>query len=151
MHGFNAFLTVSGVASDDVARIDALLADGQRAEVPLVDNVFLIDLPRANLPARLVAYDEEDRVIGVDRPLSDFGGLGRAQPARGRARSLIRVEGYEGATAELFVGPLRTAVSACSSRRSSTGSTLESAWIASGPPGAGRRYELAPRGRRLVL
>jgi hypothetical protein len=105
MHGFNAFLTVSGVASDDVARIDALLADGQRAEVPLVDNVFLIDLPRANLPARLVAYDEEDRVIWVDRPLSDFGGLGRAQPARGRARSLMRVEGYEGATAELLVGP----------------------------------------------
>jgi hypothetical protein len=104
MHGFGAFLTVSGVASDDVARIDALLADGQRTEVPLVDNVFLIDLPRANLPARLVAYDEEDRVIGVDRPFSDFGGP-RAQPARRRARSLIQVEGYEGAKAELFVGP----------------------------------------------
>jgi hypothetical protein len=104
MHGFNSFFTVSGVASDDVARIDALLADGQRAEVPLVDNVFLVDLPRANLPARLVAYDEEDRVIAVDRPLSDFGGS-RSQPGRGRARSLIRVEGYEGATAELFVGP----------------------------------------------
>jgi hypothetical protein len=103
-NGSNAFVTVSGVASDDVARIDALLADGQRAEVPLVDNVFLIDLPRANLPARLVAYDEEDRVIWVDRPLSDFG-RPRAQPARGRARSLIRVEGYDGATAELFVGP----------------------------------------------
>jgi hypothetical protein len=105
MAGSNAFLTVSGVASDDVARIDALLADGQRAEVPLVDNVFLIDLPRANVPARLVAYDDEDRVIWVDRPLSDFGGHSRAQPARGRARSLIRVEGYDGATAELFVGP----------------------------------------------
>jgi hypothetical protein len=103
-NGSNAFATVSGVASDDVARLDALLADGQRAEVPLVDNVFLVDLPRANLPARLVAYDEEDRVIGVDGPLSDFGGP-RAQPARGRARSLIRVEGYDGATAELFVGP----------------------------------------------
>jgi hypothetical protein len=104
-NGSNAFLTVSGVASDDVARLDALLADGQRAEVPLVDNVFLVDLPRANLPARLVAYDEEDHVIGVDRPLSDFGGNFRAQPARGRARSLLRVEGYDGATAELFVGP----------------------------------------------
>jgi hypothetical protein len=104
-NGSNAFLTASGVASDDVARIDALLADGQRTEVALVDNVFLIDLPRANLPARLVAYDEEDRVIWVDRPLSDFGGLVRSQPARGRATSLIRVEGYDGATAELFVGP----------------------------------------------
>jgi hypothetical protein len=104
-NGSNAFLTASGVASDEVARIDALLADGQRTEVALVDNVFLIDLPRANLPARLVAYDEEDRVIWVDRPLSDFGGLVRSQPARGRATSLIRVEGYDGATAELFVGP----------------------------------------------
>ena len=103
-NGSNAFLTVSGVASDDVARLDALLADGQRAEVPLVDNVFLVDLPRANLPARLVAYDRDDRVIAVDRPLSDFGGP-RAQPARGRARSLMQVEGYDGATAELFVGP----------------------------------------------
>jgi hypothetical protein len=103
-NGSDAFATVSGVASDDVARLDALLADGQRAEVPLVDNVFLVDLPRASLPARLVGYDEEDRVIGVDGPLSDFGGP-RAQPARGRARSLIRVEGYDGATAELFVGP----------------------------------------------
>jgi hypothetical protein len=104
--GSNAFVMVSGVASDDVARIDALLGDGQRADVPLVDNVFLVDLPRANLPARLVAYDEEDRVIWVDRPLLDFGGRqSRAQPARGRARSLLRVEGYDGATAELLVGP----------------------------------------------
>jgi hypothetical protein len=37
--------------------------------------------------------------------LSDFGGRFPAQPARGRARSLMRVEGYGGATAELFVGP----------------------------------------------
>ena len=84
--GSNAFLTVSGVASDDVARIDALLADGQRAEVPLVDNVFLIDLPLANLPARLVAYDEEDRVIWVDRPLSDFGGAALSRRAGGQHR-----------------------------------------------------------------
>jgi hypothetical protein len=103
-YGSDAFLTVNGVASDDVARIDALLADGQRAEVPVVDNVFLVDLPRANLPARLVAYDEDDRVIGFDRPLHDFG-VGRSSPARGRARLLIGVKGYDGATAELFFGP----------------------------------------------
>jgi hypothetical protein len=101
--GSNAFITVSGVASDDVARIDALLADGQRAEVPLRDNGFIVDLPRANLPSRLVAYDDEDRVIGVTHPWSDLGM--HAGPARGRAKLLLRVSGPDGVRAELFVGP----------------------------------------------
>jgi hypothetical protein len=102
-HGSGAFITVSGVASDDVARIDALLADGQRADVPFKDNAFIVDLPRTNLPAQLVAYDGEERVIGVSRPWQDFGAP--SGPARGRATSLIRVSGSVGATAELFVGP----------------------------------------------
>jgi hypothetical protein len=101
--GSDAFVTVSGIASDDVARLEALLADGQRAAVPLADNAFLVDLPRAKLPARLVAYDSANRVIGVDRPLPGFGG--GPSPARGRAESLLRVTGPRGETAELFVGP----------------------------------------------
>lgn len=101
--GFGGFVTISGVASDDVRRIEALLADGQRTEVPLKDNAFVVDLPRANLPARLVAYDDEDRVIAVSRPWQDYGS--RSGPARGRAESLIRASGPGGATAELFVGP----------------------------------------------
>jgi hypothetical protein len=101
--GSDAFMTISGMASDDVARIDALLADGQHAEVPLEDNAFVIDLPRANLPARFVAYDDDDRVIGVTKPWSDFGAW--AGPARGRARLLLRVTGPEGVAGELFVGP----------------------------------------------
>jgi hypothetical protein len=101
--GSGAFVTVSGVASDDVARIEALLADGQRAAVPLEDNAFLVDLPRAKLPARLVAYDDEDRVIGVSEPWHDVGG-GPA-PAKGRAVSLLQVSGADGAHAELLVGP----------------------------------------------
>jgi hypothetical protein len=101
--GSRAFVTVNGIASDHAARIEALLADGQRAEVPLKDNAFIVDLPRANLPALLVAYDEDDKVIDLSRSLSDFGnGPG---PARGRAESLLRVAGAGGATAELFVGP----------------------------------------------
>jgi hypothetical protein len=101
--GSGAFVTVSGTASDDVARIEALLADGQRADVPLNDNAFLVDLPRANLPSRLIAYDSSDRVINVSEPWRDFGG--HSGPARGRATSLLRVSGPGGATAELSVGP----------------------------------------------
>jgi hypothetical protein len=101
--GSDAFLTLSGIASDDVARLEALLADGQRAAVPLKDNAFLVDLPRAKLPARLVAYDSEDRVIGVSEPWQDFGG--GSAPAKGRATSLLRVSGPDGSRAELLVGP----------------------------------------------
>jgi hypothetical protein len=101
--GSGAFVTISGVASDDVVQIQALLADGQRADVPLRDNAFVVDLPRANLPARLVAYDSQDRVIGVSQPWQDFARP--AAPARGRATSLLQVTGAGGATAELFVGP----------------------------------------------
>jgi hypothetical protein len=104
--GTSSFVSVSGMASDDVAQIKALLADGQLAEVSLKDNAFVVDLPRANLPARLVAYDESGRVIGVSQPWYDFAsGRPTGSPARGRATSLLRVSGPRGATAELFVGP----------------------------------------------
>jgi hypothetical protein len=102
--GTSSFVSISGMASDDVAQIKALLADGQLAEVPLKDNTFVVDLPRANLPARLVAYDADERVIGVSQPWHDFG-RPAGSPARGRATSLLRVSGPGGATAELFVGP----------------------------------------------
>lgn len=101
--GPSEFATASGAASDDVAKIEALLADGQRTEVPLKDNAFMVDLPRANLPARLIAYDASGRVIDVTEPLGDFGGPGPG-PARGRAKSLLRVTGANGAHAELLVG-----------------------------------------------
>jgi hypothetical protein len=103
--GPSSFVTLSGIASDDVAQLKALLADGQLAEVPLKDNAFVVDLPRANLPARLVAYDADERVIGVSQPWQDFGRPSGSAPARGRATSLIRVSGPGGATAELFIGP----------------------------------------------
>jgi hypothetical protein len=102
--GSSAFVTVSGVASDDVDRIEALLADGQRADVPLQDNAYLVDLPRANLPARIVSYDAEGRVIGVSPPWQDFG-VPSSAPARGRATTLIRVNGPHGVHGELSVGP----------------------------------------------
>jgi hypothetical protein len=102
-NGSSGFVTLSGVASDDVDRIEALLADGQRADVALQDNAYVVDLPRANLPARLISYDAEGRVIGVSPPWNDFAPT--AAPARGRATTLIRVSGPEGVTGSLAVGP----------------------------------------------
>jgi hypothetical protein len=101
--GARAFVTVNGVASDDVARLEALLADGQRAEVPYKDNTFIVDLPRANLPARLIAYDAAGLVIHVSEPYRDFARP--SGPARGRATSLLRVSGPDGSRGELLVGP----------------------------------------------
>jgi hypothetical protein len=102
-HGPGEFVTIDGFASDDVARIEALLADGERVEVAITHNVFLVDLARSSLPARLVAYDDAGRVVGVSHSFADFAR--HAAPARGRAVSLWRVTGANGAHAELFVGP----------------------------------------------
>ena len=102
--GPSAFVNAHGVVSDDVARLEAVLADRQVADVPMADNVYAVDLPRANLPALLVAYDSEDRVIGVSDPLTDlFGGL--PAPARGKAELLWHVTGPNGSYFELYVGP----------------------------------------------
>jgi hypothetical protein len=100
--GSDEFATVSGLASDDVARIVAFLAGGETMPVPLADNVYALDVARARLPARLVAYDAEQRVIGFTTTIGDFGGGGG--PARGRARLLLQGSSPKGTTAALFVG-----------------------------------------------
>jgi hypothetical protein len=101
--GAGEFVLVDGVASDDVDHLRALLSDGQLSPVPLVDNAFLVSLSRSNLPARIVAYDGSDRVIGVSYPLQDFFG-GRNGPVRGRAVELLHATGPNGAHSELLVG-----------------------------------------------
>ena len=59
------FATFAGIASDDVARLELFTATGNRIEVPLRDNVFLAELALTRLPAKLVGYDDEGRVIGI--------------------------------------------------------------------------------------
>lgn len=101
-NGSDQFATVSGLASDDVARLVAFFSDHEMVSVPLVDNAFVVDIARSRFPVRLAAYDRAGRVIGleVDR------GFDRANvgPALGRARLLLRGRSSTGATAELFVG-----------------------------------------------
>jgi hypothetical protein len=101
--GSGEFVLVDGVASDDVDHLRALLSDGQLSPVPLADNAFLVSLSRSNLPARIVAYDGNDKVIGASYPLNDFFGGGNG-PARGRAVELLRATGPNGAHNELLVG-----------------------------------------------
>jgi len=64
MSGSDEFETVSGLArSDDVSEITAFLATGPSIPVPLANNTFIVKVPRARQPFRLVAYDSEHRVI----------------------------------------------------------------------------------------
>jgi hypothetical protein len=99
--GSDQFATVAGLASDDVARIVAFLSGGQTMPVPLRDNVFVVDIARSRLPARLVAYDRKRRVIGFTQTFGDDSGPGSA---RGRARLLLQGVSPTGATAALSVG-----------------------------------------------
>ena len=100
--GSDEFITISGLASDDVARIVAFLADGETMPVRLVDNVYVVDIARSRLPARLVAYDVEKRVIGF---FTQTRGPGAPSgPSPGRARLVLHGVSSTGSTAELFVG-----------------------------------------------
>jgi hypothetical protein len=104
--GSGQFNQIAGVASDAVAKIAALLANGQTLPAQLRDNVFTVAVPVAHLPARLIAYDRNGTVIGASEPIGGFGAGGgvSATPARGRATQLLAAKAGI-AHAELFVGP----------------------------------------------
>jgi hypothetical protein len=59
------FATFSGIASDDVARMEAFTGTGNTIPVPLADNAFLVEIALARFPVKLVAYDHEGLVIGM--------------------------------------------------------------------------------------
>jgi hypothetical protein len=59
------FITLSGIATDDVARLELFLGNGERRRVALRNNAFVARVHRAKMPGRLVAYDEDGRVIGI--------------------------------------------------------------------------------------
>jgi hypothetical protein len=62
-----AQVAFSGLASDQVARLALVLANGKRLPVPLLDNAFLIVLPMSDQPLRLIAYDRAGTPIGGSR------------------------------------------------------------------------------------
>ncbi|HEY8723626.1 MAG TPA: hypothetical protein VIL92_07165 [Gaiellaceae bacterium] len=99
------FVRVAGVVSDDVARLQVVLVNNQRLNVQLADNTFVTGVSRASLPARLVAYANDGKVIAASEPIGDLMGEPAASPARGRAVELLHVTGPHGEHAELLVGP----------------------------------------------
>ena len=104
--GPGEFMRVAGVVSDDVTRLQLLLANRQRVDVPLADNAFVVGVSRASVPARLVGYDTSGKVIAASDPIGDLmgGGGPNVAPARGRAVELLHVTGAGGEHAELLVG-----------------------------------------------
>jgi hypothetical protein len=67
------YATFDGIASDDVARLEIFTATGNRLDVALRDNAFLAEVALARLPAKMVAYDAEGRVIGIRETPRDEG------------------------------------------------------------------------------
>lgn len=64
-HGGDQHSSVHGLVSDAVERLAVFFASGQRLDVPVKDNAFVVEAPRAAYPARLVAYDQDGRVIAI--------------------------------------------------------------------------------------
>jgi hypothetical protein len=53
-----------GLVGDAVASLELFLANGARETIPVTDNVFAFQAP-ADEAAKLVAYDEQGRVVGL--------------------------------------------------------------------------------------
>jgi len=96
------FVRFSGAAADGVRRIVVFLADGQRQEAALRDNLFTVLVAAAEFPARLVAYDAAGRIIGVETP--PWFLPQRVPKAATRLRPILRVRGPERAVAVARVG-----------------------------------------------
>jgi hypothetical protein len=114
--GAGQFSIFSGLASDDVAQIKVFLAPGETVEVPFRDNAFIVRVARAAFPVRLVAYDDQQRVIDVHTYESD----GTTNPAPWQARTsvheLFRIRAGAGHTLIVRAGDTVGGVRCMSSR-----------------------------------
>lgn len=104
--GSDQYSQLSGLASDDVAAMKIFLASGSVLEVPLRDNAYVARVARSDFPIRLVAYDRERRVIGIQTFASD--GMSSPLPvpreARTSVREITRITADGGASAVLEAG-----------------------------------------------
>jgi hypothetical protein len=55
----------AGLVSDRVSRLALFTARGPTVDIAIADNAFALQTRIADLPGRLVAYDDRDRVIGL--------------------------------------------------------------------------------------
>jgi hypothetical protein len=56
---------LAGGVPDGVASLQLFLASGRVIPVALRDNAYVVSAPTSQLPAKLVAYDDEGRVVGL--------------------------------------------------------------------------------------
>lgn len=102
--GADQYADFEGLVSDDVAQMKLFLPSGGVASVPLHDDAYMTRVARSDFPVRLVAYDKEGRVIGI-QTVADDGMASRAPAeAKSSVRELARVKGDGGATAVLEAG-----------------------------------------------
>ena len=59
------FTRVSGLAADTVRTMKLILVDGRVVPVRLRDNVYTVEAPSDEFPAKLVAYDDARRPVAV--------------------------------------------------------------------------------------
>jgi hypothetical protein len=97
------YVTVAGIASDDVARMRLYLATGEQIDVPLGNNAFVVPAARAKYPIRLVAFDSQGHVIGVETSRSDgFVARGPHPAPSARWRLLLRTTSFTGRKATIW-------------------------------------------------
>jgi hypothetical protein len=128
VNGSDEFAIVDGLASDDVAKIVAFLANRQTQPVPLADNVYAVQIARAKLPAKLVAYDNSGRIVGIttvdEAPAAPAPRLHRAGLSSSCTSPRRRAQRPASTPA-----PPRTAANACTSAGTRT-STPTARWSA---------------------
>ena len=122
--GGDQFATISGRATDDVSRMELFLATGARIAVPLRDNAFIVQVPRTQFPARLVAYDSDELVIGIEHFRTDPVAQTGPQPV-GRWRLVATARAETGEIARLRLA------------RGSNGGTCYTIRITGGAGGSG--------------
>lgn len=96
-------LIVAGAAADGVEKLTVFGSDGQKLSVPLRDNLFAARVALSEFPIRLVGYDKLDRVVAVRTLKSEIFGNSLPRSAWTPSGQTIRVQGPNGATANLHV------------------------------------------------
>jgi len=83
--GPSEYSIIGGLASDDVAAIKVFLGSGAVLDAGLHDNAYLARIARSDYPIRIVAYDQDGRVIGLETVEND----GMSSPAPAEARKSV--------------------------------------------------------------
>lgn len=76
-------VAITGISSDQVARLALYSATGAKQQVPLGDNAYIALATLADYPIRLIAYDNAGHVIGVKTFEGDLNTPIIAGPAAG--------------------------------------------------------------------